>query len=79
LGGRSRQISEFKDSLVYSTAIQDSQGYTENPVRKRRKRRKRRRRRKKRRRSSCQALRWYGSVVEHFIYHGPVQSLPPQA
>jgi hypothetical protein len=32
LGGRGRQISEFKASLVYKQSeFQDSQGYTEKP------------------------------------------------
>jgi hypothetical protein len=30
LGGRGRQVSEFKASLIYSE-FQDSQGYTEKP------------------------------------------------
>jgi hypothetical protein len=31
LGGRGRQISVFKASLVYKSEFQDSQGYTEKP------------------------------------------------
>jgi hypothetical protein len=31
LGGRGRQISEFKASLVYISEFQDSKGYTEKP------------------------------------------------
>jgi hypothetical protein len=39
LGGRGRQISEFKASLVYRE-FQDSQGYTEKPCLKKKKKKK---------------------------------------
>ena len=31
LGGRGKQISEFKASLVLQSEFQDNQGYTEKP------------------------------------------------
>jgi hypothetical protein len=48
LGGRGRQISEFKASLIYKSEFQDSQGYTEKPCLEKTKKDKKEKKKKER-------------------------------
>jgi hypothetical protein len=47
LGGRGRQISEFKASLVYRVSSKDSQSYTEKPCLKKKKKKKKERKKER--------------------------------
>ena len=52
VGGRGKWISEFEASLVYKSKLQNSQGYTENPVSKNKKEKKKKVREKKKKKKT---------------------------